>query len=325
MRTAENCEIPTASEGIKRQTPTTSSNYLKGAVFGFATVLIWASWSAITRLAVTTSLDAWDIAALRFGVAGLLLVPIVLRRGLARDRLGWLGLAMIVAGLGAPYVLVAAAGLRFAPASDQGALNPGCMPLFVAVIAAVVVGERLATTRKLGLALILAGALVIVGWHVEGRSGGWTASRSFGDALFLCASFLTACFTVVMSRAKLDPVHAAALVATGSLVIYLPVYLALFGTHLARLSFADLAIQAMFQGILVTIVSVVLYGRAVATLGASGGAAFGALVPALSALFAIPLLGEWPGETDWGGIVLISAGVYLASGGPLPGDNVRRS
>jgi drug/metabolite transporter (DMT)-like permease len=84
------------------------------------------------------------------------------------------------------------------------------------------------------------------------------------------------------------------------------------------------AIQAIFQGVLVTIVSVVLYGRAVATLGASGGAAFGALVPALSALLAIALLGEWPGETDWGGIVLISAGVYLASGGPLPGDNVRR-
>src|SRR5437667_7886260 len=257
------------------------SNYLKGAAFGVAAISIWASWSAVTRLAVTTSLDAWDVAALRFGVACILLSPVVVQRGLARDRLGRLGLAVIIAGLGGPYVLVAAAGLRFAPASDQGALNPGCMPLFVALIAAVAIGERLATTRRLGLALILAGPVVIVGWHVEGRSAGWTVSRSFGDALFLCAAFLTACFTVVMSRAKLDPLHAAALVATGSLVIYLPVYLALFGIHLARLSFADLAIQAMFQGILVTIISVVLYGRAVVLLGASSAAAFGALVPAL--------------------------------------------
>jgi hypothetical protein len=30
----------------------------------------------------------------------------------------------------------------------------------------------------------------------------------------------------------------------------------------------------------------------------------------LSALLAIPLLGEWPNETDWDGIILISAGVY---------------
>jgi drug/metabolite transporter (DMT)-like permease len=78
---------------------------------------------------------------------------------------------------------------------------------------------------------------------------------------------------------------------------------------------AEIAVQAIFQGVLVTIVSLFLYGRAVAILGASGGAAFGALVPALSGLFAIPFLGERPSGTDWAGIVLVSAGVCLASGG----------
>jgi drug/metabolite transporter (DMT)-like permease len=298
--------------------PPSGPNYRKGAVFGIAAVSIWASWSVLTRLAVTTNMDAWDIAALRFGVAGLLLSPVLVRRGLARDRLGWRGLIVIIAGLGAPYALVAAGGLSFAPAYDQAALNPGCMPLFVALIAAVALGERLSTTRKLGLSLILAGAVIIVAWHAAAWSAGWSISRSFGDALFLAAAFLSACFTVVMRQASLDPLHAAALVSSGSLVIYLPIYVALCGTRLARLPLAEFTVQAMFQGILVTIVSLLLYGRAVAILGASGGAAFGALVPALSALLAIPLLGEWPNETDWVGIVLISAGVYLASGGPLP-------
>ena len=302
-----------------------SSSYLKGAVFGLAAVSIWASWSVITRLAVTTSLDAWDIAALRFGVAGLLLSPVVVQHGLARDRLGLLGLAVIIAGLGAPYVLVAAGGLHFAPAREQGALNPGCMPLFVALVAAIVLGEKLSTPRKLGLSLILAGALIIIGWHAAGWSAAWSTSRTFGDALFLFAAFLSACFTVVMRQAKLEPLHAAALVSTGSLVIYLPIYLALYGTRLAQLPLAEITVQAIFQGVLVTIVSLLLYGRAVAILGASGGAAFGALVPALSALFAIPLLGEWPNETDWVGIALISAGVYLASGGPLPSWTQRES
>jgi drug/metabolite transporter (DMT)-like permease len=41
-------------------------------------------------------------------------------------------------------------------------------------------------------------------------------------------------------------------------------------------------------------------------------------VPVLSALFAIPLLGEWPTLPNWVGIMLISAGAWLASGGPLP-------
>ena len=292
----------------------TTSTYLKGAMFGLGAVSIWAGWSAITRLAVTTGIDAWDVAALRFGVAGLLLLPVVLRQGLALDRLGWRGLALLIAGGGAPYVLLAAAGLRFAPAHDQAALNPGFMPLFVALIAAIALGESVAATRRLGLALILVGALLIVGWH----AAVWSTSRTFGHALFLSAAFLWACFTVVMRQTKLDPLHATALVATGSLLTYLPIYLTMHGTRLTLLPTADLVMQAVFQGILVTIVSLILYGRTVDILGASGAAAFGALVPALSALFAMPLLGEWPSATDWLGIALISAGVYLASGGPVP-------
>ena len=68
--------------------------------------------------------------------------------------------------------------------------------------------------------------------------------------------------------------------------------IALHGTRLAQIPIADIAIRTIFQGVLVSIVSLLLYGRAVAILGASGGAAFGALVPALSALLAIPLLDE---------------------------------
>jgi drug/metabolite transporter (DMT)-like permease len=33
---------------------------------------------------------------------------------------------------------------------------------------------------------------------------------------------------------------------------------------------------------------------------------------------AIPALGEWPTSTDWLAIGMITAGVYLASGAPVP-------
>jgi drug/metabolite transporter (DMT)-like permease len=183
-----------------------NQNYLWGALFGFAAASIWASWSAITRLAVTTSLGAWDIAALRYGVAGILLWPVLMQRGLALDRLGWLGLVMIIAGGGAPYALVAASGLRLAPAGSQAALNPGCVPLFVALIETFVLGEKASTPRKFGLSLILIGALIIIGWHTEA----WSTSRAYGHALSLFAAFMWACFTVIMLQAKLGPVHAAA-------------------------------------------------------------------------------------------------------------------
>lgn len=117
------------------------TRYLTGAICGFAAVSIWAGWSAVTRLAVTTGLDAWDSAALRFGVAGL----------------------------------------RFAPAHHQAALNPGFMPIFVAVIAAVFLRERLSRPQKLGLCLIAAAALLIVGWPDADRS----TARAWDHALFL--------------------------------------------------------------------------------------------------------------------------------------------
>lgn len=295
---------------------TLNARYLEGAAFGLAAVAIWASWSAVTRLAVTTNLDAWDIAALRFGIAGLLLAPVVVRRGLAIDRLGWTGLAIVVAGGGAPYALAAAAGLRFAPAHDQGALNPGFMPLFVALLAATALGERISVQQKIGLMLILAGAVLLVGSHATVSDADWRTSRSIGHALFLVAAFLWACFTVIIRRAQLDPLHATALVATGSLILFLPLYLALRGARIALVPIGELALQAVFQGVLVTIVSLVLYGRSVAMLGATAAAAFGALVPALTALIAIPLLDETPDGSDWLAIALVSVGVYLASGGP---------
>ena len=44
----------------------------------------------------------------------------------------------------------------------------------------------------------------------------------------------------------------------------------------------------------------------------------------IAALLAIPILQEWPSLTDWIGIAVISAGVYLASGGPLPFTSASR-
>jgi drug/metabolite transporter (DMT)-like permease len=142
--------------------------YLKGAAFAVCAMLIWASWGAMTRLAVTTTLSPWDIAALRFGVAGILLAPVLLRRGLALDRLGWPGLVALIVGGGAPYALVAAAGLRFAPASDQGALK----------------GEWPSSSDWVGILLVSFGVYFTSGRHSLGGMAGNEASFGIGSASF---------------------------------------------------------------------------------------------------------------------------------------------
>src|SRR3954453_14520206 len=97
--------------------------YLRGAAYGLAAVSIWSGWIVIARLGLRSSLTPWDIAALRFGVAGVLLLPYVARHGLALAQLGWIGVAAIVLGGAAP-VFFANTGLMFAPAAHAGALFP---------------------------------------------------------------------------------------------------------------------------------------------------------------------------------------------------------
>jgi drug/metabolite transporter (DMT)-like permease len=80
----------------------------------------------------------------------------------------------------------------------------------------------------------------------------------------------------------------------------------------------DVVLQAFVQGLLTAVISLLLYGQAVDILGASRGAAFAALCPAMTALFGIPVVGEWPSTIDWLAIILISIGVYFVSGGPMP-------
>lgn len=136
---------------------------------------------------------------------------------------------------------------------------------------------------------------------------------------------LWAGYTVAMRRAALGAVHAAAIAAVKSLLVYLPIYAAFLPSKVLEAPLRDIALQAFVQGVLTAVVALVFYGRAINLVGASSGAAFGALCPVATALFAIPVLGELPSFGDWIGITLISAGVYAASGGLLRPRSVRRA
>jgi len=94
----------------------TTSNYVRGALYGFLAVCIWAAFIVVSRLGVRTSLTPWDVAAIRFGLGGVLLLPYLLRKGPALDQLGWTGLSAIAMGCGSPMVLLVNAGLLYAPA-----------------------------------------------------------------------------------------------------------------------------------------------------------------------------------------------------------------
>ncbi|MCY7388945.1 MAG: DMT family transporter [Burkholderiales bacterium] len=305
-----------SSQPLSATTPQSTlpkASYLQGAAWGLFAISIWVGWILLTRYGVTTSLSPYDITALRFACAGILLSPVVYQKGWGIQRVGLKTWLVIICCAGVPYVLIASSGLQFAPAAHAGALVPGTMPLWAALLAMFFLKEEITGVRKLGLMLIPVGIIIFVGAGLtDFASGNWR-----GHLMFLAAAITWASFTVAMRAAGqsgFTPLHAAAVVSVVSALIYLPVY-ALFLPHrIMEASMGPIVIQTIYQGIFVSIISLFAYARAVSILGASLGSSFASLVPVLAMLTAITLLGEWPKASDYVGIAAITFGVFLSSG-----------
>jgi drug/metabolite transporter (DMT)-like permease len=289
------------------------AHYLLGAAWGLFAISIWVGWILLTRYGVTTSLSPYDITALRFATAGLLLAPVVYQRGFGVHSVGLKTWLVIVSGAGVPYVLISSSGLLFAPAAHAGALIPGTMPLWAALLAMFFLKEKMSGTRTFGLLLMPVGIAIFVGAGLtDFASGNWR-----GHLLFLAAAMCWASFTVAMRAAGqsgFTPLHAAAVVSVVSAVIYLPVYVLFLPHRIMDAPISAVVAQTIYQGIFVSIISLFAYARAVSILGASLGSSFASLVPVLAMLTAIPLLGEWPKTSDYIGIAAITFGVFLSSG-----------
>jgi len=299
-----------------RATPASdTSRFVLGALCALGTILIWAGWLVAMRVGMAANLGVLDLIALRFAVAGAILFPVVLKRGWAFDRLRWPGLLAIVIGGGAAYNLSVGAGLIFAPVAHASAFTQGVLPLTTAIVAAIMLKERLPRSRKFGIGLIVIGAVAIAGMSALALG-----RQSIGHLILLSATILWATYSVVLRRSRLDGLHATAIAVVASCAVYLPLYLLLVGPErLIAAPWQEVLWQGIYQGVLTALVSMVLYGYAVALIGPSASAAIISLGPVIAALLGIPILHEWPSLTDWLGITAISIGVYLASGGPVPG------
>jgi drug/metabolite transporter (DMT)-like permease len=282
---------------------------LLGWLAALGTVTIWALWAVATRHAVTHDLPPATVGLLRFGVPALVLAPVAWRIGVFPKGLGLLkGLSLL--GSGAPFFLIVALGMQFAPAAEIGPLLPGTMPLFVALIGWLAFGERLGRVRILGFALILIGIAGIGGYGVLfAGNGAWR-----GHLLLLGGAGLWGIYTHAYRRSGLSAFQAAALIALWSFLILLP-----FGVpSLVRALGSGLAgpvlLQAVLQGLVAGVAGIVLYGIAIDRLGASRAAAVSPLSIVLAALLAIPVLNEIPNPAAWIGIILATSGVVLASG-----------
>jgi drug/metabolite transporter (DMT)-like permease len=282
-------------------------------VAGLAAMLLYAGQFVLSRWTIQRTLSFWDLAALRFGAAGLLLLPVVLRHGLAGAAgVGWRRSLVLTLTAGGPYTLILFAGLSLAPAGHGAVIIPGATPVVSTALVWLWFGERPWPARVTGLGLVVAG-LVLVGWPgLTGTAGGRTW---LGDLLFVVAGVLWGVFTVLARRWQVDPLRAAAMVWTLALA-YLPIYALTIDSRLLTAPPGEVVFQAVYQGLGVAVLALTLYAWSIRVLGAALASLFMPLVPVLGMLLAVPVLGEVPAPIQLAGVLAVSVGMALAAVGP---------
>lgn len=284
---------------------------MAGGAAAALVVVLFSAFTLVSRLGTLDALRPWDLAALRFGVGGALLLPVLVRRGLAGLSLGRAVLLSFFGGLG--FALLAYAGFARAPAAHGAVFLHGMLPAFGTLAGALWLGERPTARRLAGAGLILAGVAAL-GLDAAAATG----TVLLGDACLVGASACWSVYGVLIRRYRVDALAAAAIVTPLSMAAYLPVYVLALDPQLGQVPVGTLAVQAVFQGVLIAIVSLLAYTMAVSLLGATETAVATAAVPCLTTLAAIPLLGEMPGPLTWAGVGAASLGMVaaLARGGP---------
>lgn len=282
-----------------------------GYLAALIVVCCWSGFNIVSRLGGKSALTPYDLAALRFGVAGLVMLPLFIRvlRDIDRSRLMQYACIAFFGSLG--YALPVYTGFSLAPAAHAGVLVNGGIPFLTAIIAWLALGQRPQGRAALALSIALAG-IVMIGLqsftHREAGSQQW-----IGDLCFLYAALSWAVAGLLMRRWQLKPIDTTAMMVGLSAAVYLPIYILLLPKHLGDVSFDVLLLQGVYQGIIAATLAGIFYNHANHTIGPHKASLMLALVPGITAVAAVPLLGESLTLLAICGVTLVTFGAVLGA------------
>jgi drug/metabolite transporter (DMT)-like permease len=137
-----------------------------------------------------------------------------------------------------------------------------------------------------------------------------------GDLLFMTAACCWAGYSVTVRRYGLDAVRATMAITAFAFVVFVPVFVVLTSlgwlqTHLLQAPWTEVAFQAVFQGIGSVVISGITFTQMVRHFGPVRSTMITALVPGLSALGAVWLLGEPLHWNLLAGLGLVTCGILF--------------
>ncbi len=282
--------------------PSTKSGYL----FATGAVLIWSGFVLVARMGGTSSLNSFDITALRFGVAALVFLPLWWfwkRIPLFNKTV----LSLALTG-GVTYSIVVYLAFKHAPAAHGAVLISGLLPFFVPLMALLVLKEPLRRNLRFALPVIALG-IMCLGVDIFSRS----ENTLPGDLLLIASSLVWALYTVLAKRSGLDAWSTAIGCALLAALMYLPVYILFLPKAIMQAALSDIVLQGAYQGLVVAVIAMLFYMAAMTRIGPARTGACMAMVPALAGLGASLILGEPLNAWLVTGLLTTSAGAWLGA------------
>ena len=283
-----------------------------GLIAAFFAICIWTGFILVSRHGGKSVLTGWDVTALRFGVGSLIALFFLPRVTLPPYKV--ILLFSTFGGIG--YSVVVYAGFRLAPAAHAAVLLPGSLPFATAVIAWLWLRQKPSPAQRIALLLVFIG-ITLTAADTLTHGAHLTGTQMLGDLLFLCGSSSWAVFTLLLRRYPMPPLTAAVTTTLGSAILYLPVWWLFLPSTLNQAPVAEIAMQAAYQGVLVVFVAMMLYTFAVRSLGGQTVTLLMAIVPGLSALAAVPVLGEPLSLFTLAGLGAVTTGAVLGARGDV--------
>jgi drug/metabolite transporter (DMT)-like permease len=279
-----------------------------GLIAAFFAICIWAGFILVSRHGGKSVLTGWDVTALRFGVGSLIALFFLPRVTLPPYKV----ILLFSAFGGIGYSVVVYAGFRMAPAAHASVLLPGSLPFATAVIAWLWLQQKPSPAQQIALLLVFIG-ITLTAADTLSHGAHLTGVQMIGDLLFLCGSSSWAVFTLLLRRYPMPPLTAAVSTTLGSAILYLPVWWLFLPSTLGQAPPSEIAMQAAYQGVLVVFVAMMLYTFAVRSLGGQTVTLLMAIVPGVSALAAVPVLGEPLSLFTLAGLGAVTMGAMLGA------------
>jgi drug/metabolite transporter (DMT)-like permease len=289
---------------------------LAGVAVGLLAASIGALYTVFARWGIAHGLQSTDLTVLRFGVAGVLTLPVLWlawRHDAAQFSSRWRVWALVALLAGTPFGLLMFGALQFAPPSHAAVFPFTAMSVMGMVLGAVMLGEQLSPRKLAGIGVVLVGLVLVSG--VDATS--FTARALLGDLMFVAAGTLWAGFGIVLRKHRLDPLLATAVVSLSALLTYVPVYFLTVGVgRLMAVAPQVLWTEVLVQGLIAGAGTLFAYAKMVSLLGPGRAALFPALAPGLAALMAWPILGHVPSAVETLGLLVAMTGLIVAVTAP---------